>query len=179
MSTARRTLTDQEAELAIRIIKAKVATFLGPPRRPRERWLESRDLEQDALARLVAAIECYDPSCASLATFIARVTDGALKDYLRWAYAEKRNPGRRPVSLAQDIADSGASHERSIDLGMDLRDHVESLPEQLRLLLEQLRNSTVPEIAKRDGVHRGTIDRRLGQVRKQWETGSLRDYLDD
>jgi RNA polymerase sigma factor (sigma-70 family) len=179
MSTFNRPITDAEHEVALTIIKCKVAKFLEPVGRPREHWIDSKDLIQECLERLLRVLSGFDPSRAGFTTFIARVAQSALLDYARRSAAQMRNPDRAPVSLDPEIVDPPArDDERQRDLAIDLRIHVEKLPADLQSLVEQLRHSSIPEIAQREGVHHSAIYRRVAEVRKQWETGSLKDYLD-
>jgi RNA polymerase sigma factor (sigma-70 family) len=180
MSTAKRPITDAESQIAPGIIKAKVAKFLGASKRPREHWIDSEDLIEECIERLLRALPGFDPSRAGFTTFIARVAESALLDYARRSTAQMRNPDRPPVALDPATIDPpGPSEDGQRDLAIDLRVHIEALSPELQSLLEQLQHSSVPEIAKREGVHHSKVYRDVDKVRKQWETGSLKDYLDD
>lgn len=183
-------LPEEDARALVEFIESKVHHFLWnePARRQ-----EASDLVQEVLLRVMSRIRQYDPRRATLRTFVARIAESALLDEARRRSAAKRNPFRESFSLdgrfrgqgdsanrgTPDVKDSDAREsERLRDLKIDLAEALSALPADLRQLAEDLREWTPAEAAERAGVHRGTVHRRLASIRRRWEDGTLRDYLD-
>jgi DNA-directed RNA polymerase specialized sigma24 family protein len=64
------------------------------------------------------------------------------------------------------------------DLQIDLLEAIERLPPILKRTAEVLGHFSASEIAEREGVHKGTIYRRLERIRERLDDGTLREYLE-
>jgi RNA polymerase sigma-70 factor, ECF subfamily len=140
------------------------------------------DLVQDVLIAVLRRLPQFDPRRASLATFVARITEAVVIDHWRRQAADKRNPVRhrdRPRSGPPDLDQAPGSDRSELrDLMLDLADALRQLPPDLERLARDLQDWSAAEIAERDGAHRGTIYRRIARLKERWADSSLKDYLD-
>ncbi len=147
------------------------------------------DIEQQLALCLLEALPHYDPDKATRRTFICRIVDRAVADLARRRTAEKRAFTHRHVSLDGRASDGGEGQSEAPlvltedatgdlrDLALDLADALETLPEKLRRLCEQLPDTPIAEIARREQVSRKTVYTWLKKLRRRFEQESLDDYV--
>lgn len=148
---------------------------------------DKANLEQDLMLRVLRVIPKYDPARGGKRAFARAVAIRSLHEIYRWRSAYKRD-WRKSISLNQMIGDdeeSGelidmldtegnlASHTPGalqpamiFNFKMDINDIVSRMPLKLRELCEELKFMMPMEIAKKRGVSKSTISRKIEQVRK-------------
>jgi RNA polymerase sigma factor (sigma-70 family) len=172
---------DDAATAMVELVQHKVRQYLGRLRRPSA---ESEDLIQDVLTAVLAKLHRFDAQRATLATFVARIAETTLLDLSERASAAKRDPRRErsldavPSHRSEDTANRRPPKPSLQDLALDLAEAIRQLPPELRQVAEGIGVWSIGELAEQAGVHRGTIYRRLDSIRRRWEDGTLRDYLD-
>lgn len=159
------------------------------------------DLEQEMALDLLMRLSKFDPSKASLNTFVARIVDRKISNLIRYRKQEKRDYQREARSLDEPIeVENGAigtfgdaisqddhdlrtgRHDRPDaerhDLHLDLSLAISELPPELRSLARRLVRQTVAEAARDLGVSRATLyDTGIARLRKAFEDKGLSDYL--
>jgi RNA polymerase sigma factor (sigma-70 family) len=134
---------------------------------------DREDLHQSMTLDLVKAMHRYDPARASRETFASRVLD---KSYMHHARRlAKANTG--PLLIPLDANAHKRDHRRPGDLDEHLtalergevRRLVDALPDDLTHLAYQISRQTVVQVAESNGVHRGTIYRRIHKLQPFFE----------
>jgi RNA polymerase sigma factor (sigma-70 family) len=172
----------------------RLSRILGWQREARE------ELEQQLLADLVPALRSYDSAQGRLSHFVQKILSRKAANFLRYRKAERRDVART-VSFQDLIADdsrtplsaevqdgSGAlSMQRGILASNEIRRYemmhdvatlTTSLGKAERDLVGLLmRGLSCPEIARKLGVPRTTIQSRIARLRKPFEDCGLREYL--
>lgn len=129
------------------------------------------DLQQELAAEIVRALRRFDPTIASRTTF--------MKGVMNLWYRQKCKQLRREVAARDrllalpplgtegiDFADRRPSGVAEVDARLDLAERVADLPRDLLALARDLiAGKSVPEIAAERGVHRGTVNRLVLQLR--------------
>ncbi len=178
------------------IIRRKVKQLIG---RAGFTLDDGKDLEQDLFVRVLQSLPRFNPDRAHRNKFITAVVERHVANLLRNKQAEKRDHRRicslnvtltvkdeGPTELAQTIGDheldSRLGRQRRSDdelaqLAIDLADVIESLPDCWRTLLELRKSQTMPEIARKMGVPRTTLNEWVRRIRRRFEEAGLRDYL--
>jgi len=72
---------------------------------------------------------------------------------------------------------NGKSNKERIDLEIDLERVMESLPQELQQLCENLSKYSISETSRRLGVARSSLYRSIYKVRDAFEKAGMRDYL--
>ena len=189
------TLTEDEAHQVMDLVHLKVRKFhrdLGLP------LTDDKDVEQGIIARVLPTLHRFDPGRSSFPTFLNRVIDSAWMDLLRQRRAAKRGSGRNAVSLqspaapgsSSSLADliDGEQHHKALgrhhrcqqeltELTLDLESELAKLNPCDRQLLKEVAERPVEDVAREQGVCRGTLYRRLNKVLQHFEDSSLRDYF--
>ncbi len=142
----------------------------------------AEDLRQNMMVQLLRAARRYNPTRTRPHTFVTRVLD---RYYLHAARAlsncQKHGSKRpTPMSALEDFNPTvndprqgeRAECERS-DLAFDLVAVVATLPEALQRICDELRFRKPSEVAERLGVHRSTIYRAIGQIRRHFTAAGL------
>ncbi|MBX3378416.1 MAG: sigma-70 family RNA polymerase sigma factor [Phycisphaeraceae bacterium] len=129
------------------------------------------DLWQDLATEIVRALRRFDPAIASRTTFMKGVMNIWYRQKCKQLRREAETLGR-VVSLPPlgtegfDYADSRERGISDVDTRLDLADRIADLPEDLfALVRDLLAGKSVPEIAAERGVHRGTVNRLVLQLR--------------
>lgn len=153
-------------------------------RRGRQQPEVEDDLVQDVLVSVLRQLPQYDPRRAPLTAFVRQIAHSTLIDLARRDSADKRNPLRHPDSR-YDIhpASLDAFADKPDPLGQGellaaLEAALQELPPELERVARELREWTPTEIAEREGVHPGTIYRRIAKLKDRWQDTSLKDFLD-
>lgn len=129
------------------------------------------DLRQELAAEIVRALRRFDPTIASRTTFMKGVMNlwyrQKCKQLRREAAARDRLvPLPPPGTEGRDFADRRLGGVAEVDARLDLADRIADLPQDLfALARDLLAGKSVPEIAAERGVHRGTVNRLVLQLR--------------
>lgn len=129
------------------------------------------DLWQELAAEIVRALRRFDPTIASRTTF--------MKGVMNLWYRQKCKQLRRDAAVrdrlvplpalgteGMDFADRRLGGVAEVDARLDLADRIADLPQDLFALAQDLlAGKSVPEIAAERGVHRGTVNRMVLQLR--------------
>lgn len=129
------------------------------------------DLWQELAAELLRALRRFDPTIASRTTFMKGVMNLWYRQKCKQLRREAATLGR-VVSLPPlgtegfDYADPRERGISEVDARLDLADRIADLPHDLfALARDLLAGKSVPEIAAERGVHRGTVNRLVLQLR--------------
>lgn len=153
---------------------------------------DQADVEQDMTLHLLSKAELYDPSRASINTFMTRVVDSAAGMILRHRRRLKRAAGFTAPSLDSTTwtseGEAAPVRERITDDHVRRRtgarsrdaadDHeqaeavehaLQRMPENLRDLCRRLMNGTVTSVARDLGASRRQVHSRIARARKYFE----------
>ena len=129
------------------------------------------DLWQELAAEIVRALRRFDPTIASRTTFMKGVMNlwyrQKCKQLRREAAVRERLVPLPPLGTeGMDFADRRLGGVTEVDARLDLADRIADLPQDLfALARDLLAGKSVPEIAAERGVHRGTVNRMVLQLR--------------
>lgn len=129
------------------------------------------DLWQELAAEIVRAMRRFDPTIASRTTFMKGVMNlwyrQKCKQFRREAKTLARVVSLPPLGTEGfDYADLRERGISEVDTRLDLADRIADLPQDLfALARDLLAGKSVPEIAAERGVHRGTVNRMVLQLR--------------
>jgi len=166
---------DQSIRDLIRIKAARLVRGHVVTRSDRE------DVEQTLLLELLRRLPGFDRSLSDLTTFARAAIEHAVADLVRFQKAAKRGKGKT-TSLEQ-FPPSGPALARedeelaSADAVLDVQGLLRALPQELKRVAELLEVESVTETARRLGVGRGTVYRRIREIREFCEKPQLRKYL--
>jgi hypothetical protein len=129
------------------------------------------DLWQELAAEIVRALRRFDPTIASRTTFMKGVMNLWYRQKCRQLRRDAETlarvvslPPRGTEGLA--YADPRERGITEVDARLDLADRIADLPQDLfALARDLLAGKSVPEIAAERGVHRGTVNRLVLQLR--------------
>lgn len=159
-------------------------------RRHRLTRQDKEDFKQDLLLDLLRRLRLFDARRASRRTFISRVAAHRAVTLIEHRYAQVRDPRMVALSLDEPLdwadgdpgtyadvvdtdgvvgsrPDAGSECQRKILLRIELEAALKDLPPELQELCVLLgEGRPVQEIARRQGLHRDTVDRHRAKVRK-------------
>ena len=158
------------------------------------------DLEQEMMFEVFFRLPKYDSKKAKLSTFINRILEHRIATMIKERKALKRDWRLCKLSLNDEVRlkEGGTvkridgydieeylkrtgrlsrSFEEKLDISIDLKILIASLPPDLRILCEGLMTKNVTEISRDTGIPRGTLYDRIKKLRKLLEDSGLRDYL--
>lgn len=160
---------------------------------------DREDLEQEMILKLLEGRRHFDPQRAQWVTFAARIVEAHACDLLRRRSAEKRDDREvdslhemvlidegELVEMIQTIGhESRAAHrgyvsrteEELHQLHLDLEEVLEALPADLCHLAQQLKQSSLAQIAREMGVTRGTLRGQLKRLRQYFHREDFQQYL--
>jgi RNA polymerase sigma-70 factor (ECF subfamily) len=138
---------------AARVRAAAAVAFGGAPAGDRE------DLEQEALLRVWQALPRYDPTKASLRTFVERVADSRFASLLR---PRCRQVVIEPLSR---ISPASADGIPAVELRVDFERVLAKLSEPDRRLARLLSEHTPSQASRILGVARSTVYCRIRRLR--------------
>jgi RNA polymerase sigma-70 factor, ECF subfamily len=121
------------------------------------------DLEQEALLAVWRALNRFDPSRASLRTFIERVVAFRLASLVRTA---RLHPIAEPIKEGHLIGLDGIP---ALQIRMDLQQVATSLRAADRQLAMLLMDRTPTEASRELGVSRSTVYERIRRIRSAFE----------
>ena len=142
---------------------------------------DREDAEQDLVVELLRRLPNFDPMQSDRAEFVRTIVKHAVADIVRFRLAAKRSRAR-PTSLDSLSSDSsvlGREDEELVRAGlaMDIQDLLQTLPAELQRVAELLQSESPTETARVLGVGRGTVYRRLREIREFCAKSDLRKYL--
>lgn len=159
-------------------------------RNPVLRGMDEDDLAQELWLGVLERMHLFDPSRASVDTFIDRVVRTLVATILRYHQRQKRAGDARVVSLDQPaksgseeaatLGDQLASADRvrhtnavEDDLSEEFVAEVKTWPEEDRQLFFDLLENTVAAVARERGVTRQRVYREMERMRKRFEAADL------
>lgn len=168
-------------------------------RQARFRDSERPDLEQDLLAHVLKQAHHYDPSRASVNTFIDRVVASAFAMMVRSRRRLKRAAGFGAVSLdntfvgrERDGLRTPLSHvvqeghlpchggtrppddQERIDLAFDVARAMESLTPRQREIARRLASDSEAAVARKMGISRRRVRQAVEAIREHFERAGLK-----
>ena len=184
---------------AINLIRRKARQLVG---RAGLSEPKPEDTEQDLVIDLLRRLPRFDPTKATLHTFITRVVEhrvatiieaqkAGLRDYrLEAGSLDERRPDAdgnlddSPPVLDQDeyrreVLASAVRDDDLHALRQDLDKVIAQLPPTLQKLCHRLQTSTVAEISRETGIPRGTLYESINKIRAHFERAGLAAYLDE
>ena len=161
---------------------------------------DADDIEQALLLDLLKRLPRFDPTRASLRTFVTRLVDHCVATLIEAREAACRDWRRRRETLHDVIRDpTGEQHPRWTVLGeedcrnrilaqerdgsavqelrLDLDAAVEALPQRLRDMAEQLKADSPTGVARESGVHRSTVYDARRRIRAHLVASGIADYV--
>jgi RNA polymerase sigma-70 factor, ECF subfamily len=153
-------------------------------------------IKQDLLIEILEQLPKFNPSRASLKTFIGHVVHYKVckirahrNDCHRVASLDSKLSGRddgRSITLGETLSDDAdrrrgrnPTPDELSGLGLDLEGTIASLKPEHRDLCERLKTDTVTEIARELKASRGTLYEAIKQIRAAFERDGLSAYLPD
>jgi RNA polymerase sigma factor (sigma-70 family) len=125
----------------------------------RKAGLDRSDLEQELLFGFYLALRQFDPSKASLRTFMERVMSAKMVSEHRRTSARKRVRGERPDTEAP------RNFSVSVELRVDLRQGLKRLKSRDRSVARLLMEYRPVDVARKLGVSRAEVYRSIGRIR--------------
>jgi RNA polymerase sigma-70 factor (ECF subfamily) len=172
-------------EYANNFIRHKARQLIGKYGFTRDDY---EDLKQELALDLLMRLSKFDPSKASLNTFVARIVDRKIANIIRDRRREKRDWRCEVVSLDEETIDQDECDRRfgrydrpeaeRRDMRLDVSLAVSALPSDLGSLAERLVRQTIAEAARDLGVPRGTLyDTAIARLRKTFQDKGLHEYI--
>ena len=145
------------------------------------------DIEQELVLDLLLRLDRFDPGKGRPATYIKMVVHRRVVGLIRERVAAARDYRRTSQSLDGAAGEAGeAMHmEPAVDrdpvedLRIDLQAAVDTLPNSLRSLSEQLSEDTVAGVARRNGRSREATRQAVRALRRHFQAHGIADYLPD
>jgi RNA polymerase sigma-70 factor (ECF subfamily) len=143
------------------------------------------DLEQDITLHVWRRLGRFDPDKADRCRFtrmlIGHAVATVLRDRKRWTSrapasmeAMLRHPGDRPLEpIDQDLS----GREKQQALALDVSAVLAALPKRLRSVARVLKTYNVTATARKLGLTRAEVYRRLGEIREAFAEAGLKEYL--
>ena len=149
--------------------------------------VEIEDLEQELMLDYLSRKQAYDPEKAQWSTFIDRIFNHKCASLIEAARAQKRGSGIRDVSLDAWLEDQDGEHhalpdpatedQTGHDLQIDLEQVMQQMPQQLVLLLVDLRTLSISEVSRKTLTPRSTLYSRLSGLRQFLTVQGIGEYL--
>ena len=158
------------------------------------------DLQQELMLRLLRKMKHFDPERGKKTTYTARILDRTIKDILRLQVAQCRSWLLCQTSLDEDCSadmeEEGAllmdsvrcadlvgresldgDESEDLALRIDLERVLESLPADLRVICERLKEVSLTELERETGIPRSTIFYKRKLIRRAFAEAGLQIYL--
>jgi RNA polymerase sigma-70 factor (ECF subfamily) len=160
---------------------------------------EVQDLEQELATELHSALPRYREAKGKKTTFAARVIERRLIKIIAERGAQKRGNGQRLTSLNEVVGVSDGDDielidlldyesvlrrtgrlsrplQEQIDLGIDLRESLERLPDQLREIADKLQRLNPSEVSRDTDIPRTTVYDAIQKVRDSFNRDGIESY---
>lgn len=135
------------------------------------------DLKQDLALHIFLRWPAFDPSRSSARTYVDRLLTTKQAELLR--RKGKRSLGRHQSSsagLPEPRTDDRPT--KLTDLRLDVSSAQAKLPSDLKRISRLLAIHSPSEVARQLGIHRGRVYEIIGRIRKRFEDGGLREYVE-
>ncbi len=135
----------------------------------------AEDLRQDMTTELLKAGARHDPARSRRNTFVTRILDRYYLHVARGLANRQKHESMHPTPMSaleefcptvNDPRQGERSERERIDLTIDLAALIAALPAHLQRVCEELRHRKPAEVARRLGLHRGTIYRAIQEIRR-------------
>jgi RNA polymerase sigma factor (sigma-70 family) len=165
------------------IVRRRAASLVRSRQLPRS---EIEDARQELALAVLAARDGFDSQRGTCAAYTRTVVRRAGAKLVRARHAAKRNPARvcsldspAPRTALTDPAmlTAGPTHERQVDLALDVGELLARLPADLRTAAALLASLSVTEAAETLGIPRTTLHDRIRTLREEFARAGLREYL--
>jgi hypothetical protein len=153
------------------IIRRKVRQMIGC------RGFKSQDyqsLEQELIARLLHALQSFDPTRAHRNAFVTTVVDRSAARIMRYHQAQKRDHRRLIEFQRLESRRLQRWPSEATELVLDVEEVIARLPQQLRWLAEQLKHKSLTQVARESGIPRTTLGDRVRELRERFEAANVR-----
>ena len=142
-------------------------------------WHDEEDLRSRFMVRLLQAAGRFDPDKASWRTYLNRVLDREYRHLARELRTRSAHPEWCPARFSEmtngdkpqcehEFCDEPPPDRRDADLRLDIEAALESMPDLLRSICEELKHFTPTETARRLEIHRGLIYRLKPHIREHF-----------
>jgi RNA polymerase sigma-70 factor, ECF subfamily len=181
-------------EYALKLVHLKARHLVGTAGFTRD---DVEDIEQELVLDLLARLPQFDPAKASYNTFVARLVDRKISKLVRDRQRERRDPDREDCSLSSlvneedgvkaELGDSITQDEHDLrtgkhhrpaserlDMELDVKETLSTLPEELRRVAEVLTAMPVAEAIQALRIPRWKLyEVYLPQLREVFEARGL------
>jgi RNA polymerase sigma factor (sigma-70 family) len=130
---------------------------------------EHEDLEQEGLMACWRALPHYDPTRASLRTFVESVV---ARHFVSLHRARLCRPRFQPVHESQHLVGTDWAHK--IELRSDVQRVLNTLPDAEQQLAVALIERTPTEVSRLVGIARSTVYERIRHIRTVFSDSGLR-----
>ena len=157
------------------------------------------DLVQELLAMVWQSLQSFDPSLGHQKALVTAVVERGAVTLLRIAKTKKRSTGSQrslesvvdacsesQAELGDGVTDEDANRRRGLmqrsseattDLKLDIEALLESLPPDMQLLAEQLKEKSIAEIARESSVPRTTLNDSVRRLEQRFRSAGIDGYL--
>ncbi len=167
-------LLDATVSESIRLKAHRLVRRAGLP------WTDGPDVAQDMTLHVWTRLSRYEPTRASPDAFVRMLVAHAAFTVLRDRLRIRRRAPASLASLAKDPggqpsepADPSARSLEDVTLAIDVAAVLSRLPLRLRRVAEALKTSPVTVAARRLGLSRAEVYRRLAALRSAFEIAGL------
>lgn len=161
------------------LIKHKTRRLIGHRGINRD---DAEEIAQDVAAHLIERMPQFDPSRATVNTFIDRVVKNKLLNVIEARGAQKREGQRRNRPLDDVSPEALLEYGRTtadVDLALDVRDLLKGMPPELRVFADRLMLETPVEAARTLGLTRAQMRSRMEAVRAHMEAADGNEIARD
>jgi RNA polymerase sigma factor (sigma-70 family) len=131
----------------------------------RQAMLDREDVKQEAIIGVWVALSRFDPSRASLRTFVERVVAAKIASLVRRSLAKKRTKHHAAAESFQWLV--------GVELHLDLQRLLAQLGPRERRVAELLGECSPTQIARRLRISRPCVYRRINRIRAAIRKGGL------
>jgi len=157
------------------------------------------DLVQELLAMVWQSLQSFDPSLGHQKALVTAVVERGAVTLLRIAKTKKRFRGSQrsleavvgvcseaQAELEGEVTDEDANRRRDLmhrsaeataDLKLDIEAMLESLPPDMRLLAEKLKENSIAETAREFRVPRTTLNDSVRRLEQRFRSAGIDGYL--
>lgn len=178
MGAKQQNTLDEYATTYIRLKARKLIGKYGFRESDRE------DIEQDLTLALLTKLAQFDANKGKFPTFVRLVVERCVVDLIRERKAMARDYRRTESleELSEEVGDGNLTEpsyddREQHDLAIDLAEALAALPEDLRKIVEYLRDTPLTEAARRHGCSREVMRGMARQIRRHFAERRLDEYI--